>query len=1086
MKSTFITNRRILSLLFAVIIIIPHYLSAQPWALQAEKMKNASFLEAQYEFNNYWKDKTPSKGTGWKQFKRLEWFLEQRLYPDNELPDLSRIYNDYQNYNEKSKSNNSTLNDLYKWTALGPFVKPKQHAEFSPTGLGRMNCISFHPTNSNVIWAGASFGGVWKTTNGGGTWQTFPFTQFLSIGISDIACAPSNPNVVYAATGDANAAGVLGALFNYSIGIIKTTDNGNTWALTEPLFGQKIEIASKILINRILVHPQNENIVYVGSSVGLFKTTDGGNTWTTLNSTFCRDLEFKADNPDYLVGAFREISGNAYLYSIAKVNNETGALSKKIQFNDVIRISLNVTKGDPKVMYALCASYDMGFHSVIKSTDAGETWTTRAKRGTHPNYLHFYTSGSGVGGQGLYDLCLAIDPKNSNIVYIGGVNVWKSTDGGAEFTINTDWQGLSAPWIHADVHSLEFSPDGNLFACTDGGVNKTTNGGTSWSDLSNSLAVTQFYKFDQFPDDENFVIGGTQDNGTHLKNGASWTNILGSDGMDCKIDYTNKQYLYASMYNGSFWRSTNGGNSFFYMIDDRTTMESGAWVSPMAMDPRDPKILYIGHHNLWKSTNRGSQWQKINVPSESNELRSIALSESQASTIYCATINKLFATHDGGANWTTLMTTSAAISDIVVDPNNHQRCWVTLSGYSNGYKVIELNGTSQKNISGSLPNVPVNTITYQKNSPDRLYLGTDLGVFYTDKNLNDWIQLSNGLPNVVVADIKIHYKSGKLRAATYARGLWETTLNNCNLPQPKVTVVGETAFCQGESCVLVAPDGFESYIWNSGGTTKSIIVNQRGNYYVTVTDAQGCVSSSENITVTVYNVPDMKISTASAFPSCDGEPVRLRATIGFKEYYWSNGGSAVTTDVTEPGTITVRGVTSNGCESISEPFEVYFKPSPEKPSIYIQNTTLKTDATAVAYLWYLNGSPIQGATDKTHIPVAEGYYQVAVFNENNCSKLSDEYFFTTSVEDIFTDDKFIIISPNPSDGVFNIEISSSICDKIILDVSNILGNKILTKQINVDGKQNRNVIDLKLLPNGVYFARFICGDKLYVHKLIKK
>ncbi len=1075
------------ALIVSLLFICSAVVNAQPWVLETDKIKNADFYDAQKEFKEYWQDKKPGRGTGWKQFKRLEWFWEQRVYPNGEFPDALQIHDEHRSYLEKHiKKDLPLADDLYEWSLTGPSVKPADHNQYPPAGMGRMNCISFHPSDENIIWAGAAFGGVWKTTNGGGSWHTFPFTEFLSIGISDIACSPSNPNVVYAATGDADAAGVLGALFNYSIGIVKTTDNGSTWSLTSPLYGEDFELSNQVLINRLLVHPSNENIVYAASNKGLYKTEDGGKNWSRLSSIYCRDLEFKPGDPSQIIGAFREISGNNYVYSIAKVNPFTGNIDKKQQFTDVIRIALNVTQADPNTMYALCAGYDMGFHSFLRTTDGGENWTITARKSTHPNYLHFYTSGSMQGGQGLYDLCLAADPENEDIVFIGGINVWKTTNGGADFSITTDWRGKSAPWIHADIHSLEYNPKGVLFACTDGGINKTKNGGTSWTDISNGLEVTQFYRIDQHPADEDLIIGGTQDNGTHLKSGSTWKNILGSDGMDCKIDYNDSRYLYASTYNGSFWRSTNGGSSFFYMIDDNYTRESGAWISPMAMDPRDPKILYIGHHNIYKSTDRGAHWKKISVPTGGYELRTIALSESNAGTIYCAAIDKVFVTHNGGETWNNIMTSNSAVTDIAVDPNNHQRCWVTLSGYYSGSKVMEINGTEKTNISGTLPNVPVNTIIYQKNSPDRLYIGTDIGVFFTDEAHNDWQPMDNGLPNVVVTDLEIHYGAGKIRAATYARGLWESKINNCNLSPPDVTAHGETEFCEGGSCKLTAPEGYESYLWNTGKTGKSIEVTESGDYYVIVTDDKGCTAASDPVEIDVHNIPDLKVNSTTQLPACDGDTVLLMASFGFSDYEWSNGETGRRIYVHEPGEYSVKGITADECENTSEPKIVIFQPKPEKPDIFYENKTLKTNVSADFYQWYIDGEPIDGAVEENYVPTESGSYKVEVFNEYQCSSISDEYNFTLSTVKSFGTSADISITPNPSEGIFYLEAFNPVCSRISVEITNLLGNKVFSRSFRVKGENTGITLNLNNLPSGVYLAMINCGGKTEIRKIIKK
>ena len=315
----------------------------------------------------------------------------------------------------------------------------------------------------------------------------------------------------------------------------------------------------------------------------------------------------------------------------------------------------------------------------------------------------------------------------------------------------------------------------------DGGIYKTTNGGDSWTDLSNGLEISQIYKIGVSQTISNNIICGLQDNGSREIYNGDWYEQTGGDGMECIIDYEDADTEYASYAYGVIYRTYN-------FWEDQTTISenipggqpNGAWVTPFVIHPTNPNILYAGYDRLYKTTNQGDSWTAISPVIGGDLLRSVAIAPSDPNTIYVGTYDNLYLTTNGGTEWFIVPVgiPDAKVSYITVDPTNSQRVYVTLSGYSAGNKVYVSadNGQNWSNYTGNLPNVPVNCIAYQQGTNEGLYVGTDVGVFYTDGTLPDWVPYQTGLPNVVVTELEISYNDNKLWAATFGRGLWNADL----------------------------------------------------------------------------------------------------------------------------------------------------------------------------------------------------------------------------------------------------------------------------------------------------------------------
>lgn len=744
---------RLLLLVVVALIGTPVPSKAQPWMTALSPSERENFYEIQRAFNEYWQGRDHTeKGKGWKQFKRWEWFWEQRVYPDGRFPNPMHLYDEHQRYFREHRANGALFTG--NWSEMGPSQSPGGYA-----GLGRLNCVRVHPSDG-TIWVGSASGGLWRSSDNGATWSTNT-DDFPSLGVTGIAFHPTDPDVVYIATGDGDAGDT------YSVGVLKSTNRGQSWNTT----GLNWNTSQTRVLNTLLIHPTNPEIL-IAAGNGIHKTTNGGATWTQVYPGRIFDLEFKPGNPDIVYAC-----DNASRVYRSTNGGDSFTLSSTGLAGNGARVAIAVTEANAEYVYALIAAGNNGFLGLYRSTNSGESWSMRSNS---PNLLGWEANGSDAGGQGWYDLCLAASPLNAEEIYTGGVNVWKSTTGGSSWTIATMWYnaGGGIPTIHADQHDLWYVPGTNtLYSGNDGGIYRTTNSGATWQWLGSGLRITQFYRLGLSATTPALLIGGTQDNGSKSLNAGLWRDVLGGDGMECIVDHTNANVMYGSLYYGDIRKSVNGGFSWFSATGGIT--ETGGWVTPYVMHPNDPQILYAGFNNVWKTETGGSFWYSIG--GAGGLLSVLAVAPSNPAIIYASAGNGLRRTLDEGASgWTTLPHPpgSGTITYVAVHPTNPYQIWATSSGYSSGNKVFMSadGGASWTNVSGTLPNVPVNSIVYQKNSPDRLYVGTDIGVWYRDLTTSDWVPFSAGLANVIVNELEIQYAAGKIRAATYGRGIWESDL----------------------------------------------------------------------------------------------------------------------------------------------------------------------------------------------------------------------------------------------------------------------------------------------------------------------
>ena len=853
--------------------------------LWVEKMQNHSsnFYEVQSEFENYWSDKTIEKGKGWKPYKRWESFIAPRVFPDGNFPE-HQLYEEWNKIKYQAKNSNDIEAN---WNLLGPSDVPLQSSG-RKRGVGRLNVVEFHPNNPNIIWVGAASGGLWKSVDGGQNWTTN--TDLLpNLGVSDIAIDPLNPNIMYIATGDRDAGDT------YSYGVMKSIDGGETWNSTSLTFN----ISNSYRGNRILINPNNTNVIIISlkkSGYGyVYRSEDGGESWTQrLEGPNIISMEFKIDNPNIIYGV---TTGSSKLWKSFDngINWENVNSSVGLPNSGNNRGVIGLTPANPNTVYILYSASDDGYGGLYKSTDGGLNFTMQSDiESLQKNLLGWDVDGSDEGGQGWYDLALAVSPTNENLVFVGGVNVWKSTDSGQSFNISSHWYGGGGnSYMHADEHMLRYNSSNNiLYSANDGGLYFSDDDGEDWTDISDGLSITQFYKIGISQTNEAIVLGGSQDNGTLLKSfGDEWTAVLGGDGMECAVDPTNENIMYGESYYGSLQKSTNGGENWESINPD----DEGAWITPYQIDQTAPNRIVIGYNYVYESFDYGENWETISGTfNDNSNLNVIALCNSDVNTIYVSSDEEIYKTNNGGDDWTNISSglPNRSVTCINVHPEDQNRLWVTFSGYSDGEKVFysENGGENWSNISSNLPNLPANAIVfYQPN--ETLFAGTDVGVWYKDSSMTEWSQYNQGLPNVIVNELEIHTSANKLFAATYGRGLWATALPN-NVPPIANFNYTLNGNCTGELEFISTSSNADELIWNFGDnqsetSTNNSITHQYqsdGQYVVelTVVNQLGSDVTSQTIDIDLLEPP-----TVNDASSCLVSSLTLSAsTINNQNIFW--------------------------------------------------------------------------------------------------------------------------------------------------------------------------------------------------------
>ena len=611
---------------------------------------------------------------------------------------------------------------------------------------GRVKALAVHPTNADIVYAGAASGGVWKTIDGGQTWDPLWDMQ-ESLAVGAIGIAASSPETVYAGSGEWTPG--FGASYA-GAGVYVSTNGGVTWSRRNSCLCRRI--------GKLIVDPGNSLRVWICGDAGLERTDDGGTTWTQLRADMVTDIVLDPASASTL---FIGVAGNGFFKS-----TDAGT-------------TFSLLAGSPTgagVVFPQIGIGASGTHGhnflVIKT---GGTVATSINGGTT-----FTTVSTGHGGYFGWCDVIGCAPDDETIIFYGGVGLERSTDGGST------WSGLP---VHADQHAAVFAPSNSniVYFANDGGVWRSDNKGTSVRKVSNGLVITQFYNIGFWRTLSNVIGGGAQDNATnYTTSGLTWRPVWTNDGGWFVIDFTDPRTMYAEGQGAYVAKSTDGGATWTPVTSGISG--SANWEGILTMDPNDHLRLYYGTNVVLRTLDGCSTaWTTVSQTLV-GEVSAIAVAPSDSNRVYAGTTGGRVYRSDDGGNTSPWADKSAGlplrpVSSIWVDPANADNMLISVGGLlSTGFPGTAAaqsvyrstsGGNSWTNVSGDLPTITANAVVGDPSSVTTYYLATDGGVYRTTDGGTHWLPFDNGIPNVPVADLVVDSTMKMLYAGTFGRGAYK-------------------------------------------------------------------------------------------------------------------------------------------------------------------------------------------------------------------------------------------------------------------------------------------------------------------------
>ncbi|MFH1747064.1 MAG: hypothetical protein ABIG44_08475 [Planctomycetota bacterium] len=708
---------------------------------------------------------------------------------------------------------------------------------------GRTRAIVIDPSNPDMMYAAGVTGGIWKSTDAGANWRsTDDFLQNLAV--CALALDPANPNILYAGTGE----GFFASWTKHrGLGIFKSIDAGETWNL---LPGTLDPEGAFYFVNKIVISPNDSNTIYAATMTGVWRSLDAGATWSVVLAnpwTFsappevpetngcsvgCTDLAVRADtSPDVLWAAFGSF-GQDGLYR----SNDGGDTWIQYQTGpEQGRMTLAIAPSHNDRMYILMAQNQSGWfgklYSVFRSDDGGDSWYSSLDFNHEFSewLLSYVAIATGcyehptIYSQGWYDNIIAVDPLDPDKVWVGGIDLYRSDDGGVTFGLSEYWffymEDPPPPTLlHVDQHEIVFHPDYNgttnqiMYVGNDGGLYRTTNARAAttqeecpmapdpgpppeivWENMNNGYGVTQFYHGDSAKE-VNMFAGGTQDNGTPQVwsdvTPNSWALVYGGDGGYVAIDPTDSQHMFVEIQGFPTIRVSYDGGETFELAVDGITDTDGLFITPYVMDQSNPNIMWTGGSRPWRTTNGAASWELAGSDfAGPSTISAIAIAPSDSNVVYLGFDNGYIVRSTNALapvpTWTTYTQglIGAWVSSVAVDPTDSDIAYCTYSTYGADHVLRKAAGSNQWTpIDGSgdngIPDIPCHWIAIRPCDAQQLYVGTELGIFASDDGGATWSPSNDGLAHTIVETLDFK-DDHTLAAFTHGRGAFLTHLDLC-------------------------------------------------------------------------------------------------------------------------------------------------------------------------------------------------------------------------------------------------------------------------------------------------------------------
>lgn len=746
--------------------------------------------------------------------------------------------------------------------ALGKLTDPgvvKEWENIGPGNIGgRTRALIIDPDTPETMYTAGVAGGIWKTTDAGANW--LPLDDMMTnLAVTTLVFDPNDSNTIYAGTGE----GFFNGDALRGDGVFVSNDAGATWTqLANTAANRDFHY-----VNKLAASPNVEGRLYAATRAGFFRSDDSGVTWDLLmeapNTNGCMDLQVRDDlETDELILSCGSFSGA----TVYRSTDGGDTIEAVIEDELMGRTTIAYAPSNQDIVYALAASnvndtspYRLGFYKLFRSADGGETWEVK-NSSENENVLNtlllsntvfglFPECGFGAGrsffNQGWYDNIIEVDPVNPDVVWAGGIDLWRSDDAGENWgTVSRWWADPThINYAHADQHTIVFHPnyDGDtnktLYVGNDGGIQRTDNadGGTlgiagicgvtipeavNWTTLNNNYVITQFYHGSVYPDGTTY-FGGTQDNGTNRGDDTTgkqnWVEILGGDGGWTAVDPRDTNVIYSETTGLSLRRQEDGAT----WVGITNGISGGAafpFITPFMLDGNNPDRLWIGNDRLWRTEDRGDNWVQASAPTlDESVVSEWAVAPGNSDRVMAGTdsgmilISTSATQTDATTQWQHVQPTQGYVSDIAISPTNNARAYATYSTFGvphiwrttdGGLTWEPIDNMGQPN---GLPDIPVNTIVIDPSNTARLIVGTDIGIFVSVDAGENWSVDGSGFANTSVAHLEIN--NGNLYAFTHGRSAYRVELSTLPAALPVSTSMDEDGELSFSSSMFSAFNG---------------------------------------------------------------------------------------------------------------------------------------------------------------------------------------------------------------------------------------------------------------------------------------
>jgi photosystem II stability/assembly factor-like uncharacterized protein len=787
-----------------------------------------------------------------------DWHFAQRAYPYDAVN--SQLY--HQEKDEVLARHRLKLRGGESWNFEGP----------ENIG-GRITDIDMPRNSFDEIWIGSASGGVFKSTDKGQTWMAMT-EDWGAPPIGDLVIRQSNPREVWVGTGESN--GASGSIAYEGFGLLRTVNGGQTW--------ERMGLENTGSIGRIALHPTNPHTVYVAAmgylfqsnmERGIFRTQDGGQTWEHVlflgPNSGGSDIIIDPNDPDILYASIWErqkfpghkIYGgpSSGIYKSIDGGDNWEKLEGGLPTGSVGRIGLAISQSNNQRLGALVIDDVGNFMGFYNTYNAGKTWI-RSGMDLTENYR----------GSGYWYCNVTIDPTNSDNIYICGLDMFKSIDGGEIFDRVCN--------MHVDHHAIFVHPMDPRFGLVgnDGGLYMSNSRFINCDHFKN-IPITQFYTCTLDPIEDDILYGGTQDNNPLIRDRGQndWERMLGGDGFVTLPDPRTNEIIYSEFQYGNIYKSWDHGDSWERIRNglDRARVN---WEAPFMFQPDNPDVLYLGTHRVHKTNNGGMLWYPIsddlsNGPGGNlvyGTITSLDVSPLDTNIIIAGTDDgNVWITRNNGDDWEKVSQSLPErwVTSVVCDPFDEDRFFVSFSGLKwNEYQPHILRtddaGVNWEDIGIDLPEVPVNDIIVDPTNSNRYWLATDLGVFESVDEGDTWNPLGDGMPVAIINDIDFRESDRTLLAATYGRSMYSINVPRISTDTRNDSWTATKVLATNGQIILKAAEGnYQIEIYDRSGQfiySENVIIGPEGRSYLNY-------SQSEQLKTLVVIVRKKESGESSAF-----------------------------------------------------------------------------------------------------------------------------------------------------------------------------------------------------------------------------